>query len=366
MRNLHAALLITGALLAFILFSGNSGGRIGRTGAPSTGGGTEGTCGTCHSGGAFGEPTLAWTIADQMGTPVTAYIPGQTYSVTLAITAPNANPAAYGFSAVFLDDTEAPNGSMAQQAGSFSNLDANMRQQNSSGRDYIVHSQRTASGTWTFDWTAPAAGFGEVRIYSTGNAVNSNFNTGGDNGSTAPTIITLPEDNTLPVTLNAFSAEAEKTTVTLSWETSSEDNVSHFELERSTNGIDFTYLQEIMPKGELAAITTYAIEDEVVTGGQYYYRLKMIDLNGSFEYSPLATVVVEAANGLRFYPNPTADFINIPQVEGNSVRLLDSNGRVLRANMQSGAHDLRNLKAGVYFLESTDGKSRSVQQLVKK
>lgn len=377
MRNLYSVLVIMGALLAFVLFTGNSGGPASNnnyfTGAPSTGGGTENTCSTCHSSGAatFGEPLIEWTISETMGgASIGSYLPGQTYFVTVAVSAPNATsaPAAFGFSSVFLDDTAAPNGGSAQLAGSFSNFDGNTQASTgNNGRLYIENNSRNPSGVWTFNWTAPLAGFGDVNIYSVGNAVNSNFSTGGDSGSTASTIITLEEDNTLPLTLENFTAEAEKTTVNLEWLTTSEENTSHFELERNSNGQGFTYLQEIRAKGDSDFLTSYSLIDREVAPGQHFYRLKMVDADGTYAYSPVVPVSIESSNLVNIYPNPTAGRITISQQDAGleNVRLLDGSGRVLRDRMQPGDHDVSGLRPGIYLLEITANGSRSIKQIIK-
>lgn len=377
MRNLYSVLLIMGALSAFVLFTGNSSGPAGNnnyfTGAPSTGSGTENTCRVCHSSGAttFGEPLVEWTISETMGGPgVSSYLPGQTYFVTVAVSAPDATsaPAAFGFSSVFLDDTEAPMGGSAQLAGTFSGFDANTQASNgNNGRLYIEHNGRNPSGVWNFSWTAPAAGFGDVKIYSVGNAVNSNFSTSGDSGSSASTVITLQEDNTLPLTLDNFSASAEKSTVTLNWLTSNEENTSHFEIERSTDGQRFSFLDEIRAKGSIGLVSEYSIVDRQAPAGQQFYRLKMVDLDGSFTYSSVVTVDIETEVLVNVYPNPTADRITItPQNnELTGVRLLDGTGRVLRPAMQAGEHDLSMLRPGIYLLEITTNGTRTVKQIVK-
>lgn len=326
----------------------------------------ESTCSTCHNSGSgtFGEPLLTWTISDVNNANISSYIPGQTYNVTLAVTTPNATtaPAAYGFSSVFLDDTEAPDGGDALTPGSFSNLGTNVRTSPFQGRTYIEQSDRTESGIWTFDWTAPAAGFGEVRIYSVGNAVNSNFGTSGDSGSSSSTIITLQEAATLPVTLSAFSARSEKTTVYLDWETSLEENADRFEVERSANGTDFDYITEVSANGRS---TRYSTIDENVLTGDYFYRLRMVDLDGTAAFSPVVAASVTETVSVRAWPNPTAGSLNVAGATDATYRLLNTNGAVVRAGLVAGETDLSGLKSGIYLLEATTVSGRTVQRIVK-
>lgn len=180
---------------AALFFLGNSSGPAANgnfyTGAPGASGGTENTCSTCHNSGSFGEPAIDVSFALD-GNPVglTGYTPGATYRVTVAIGHGNTAPAAYGFSSQFLNTANSP----ATPVGTPANPDGATRISNGSGdRKYIEHSASNQDSTFSFDWTAPAAGAGTVNYYVVGNLVNLNGGTSGDNGSTSPTIITLRE-----------------------------------------------------------------------------------------------------------------------------------------------------------------------------
>ncbi|MEM9527352.1 MAG: choice-of-anchor V domain-containing protein [Bacteroidota bacterium] len=184
------------AVVATLLFTGYSSGpalnQAYNTGAPSTGGGTESTCSSCHNGGNFGEPQLNVTFGIDGGIKDTLaeYLPGQTYEVTVAIGYENDAPANYGFQAQILvsSDTSAA-GTLATSAA-----DGDVQISNGNlDRRYAEHNRRGPDSLFTFEWTAPEAGTGEVKMYVVGNLVNSNFGTSGDNGSTAPTVVTLNE-----------------------------------------------------------------------------------------------------------------------------------------------------------------------------
>ena len=180
------------ALGVAVLTLGNSGGTAAagnfHTGAPSTGGGTEPTCRVCHNSGNFGQPQIAVTLAAADGTlATTEYVPGETYRVTVAVGYNDVAPAGYGFSSQFLDPANTTAGEAANPSG-------NTRITNgSNGRTYVEHSMRSTDSLFTFDWTAPAVGGGEVNYYVTANLVNGAAGISGDNGSNNPTIVTLAE-----------------------------------------------------------------------------------------------------------------------------------------------------------------------------
>jgi hypothetical protein len=377
MKHFTLLRLIGLGVIVGIFALGSSSGPAGAgnffTGAPSTGGGTEGTCNTCHSSGAsdFGEPVVTWNISEtDGGSNVTSYTPGQTYFVNVTVTAPDATvtPAAFGFSSLFLDDTAAPNGASAVIAGTFTNNDSKTRFTNNNGRTYVEHNSRTESGSWSFQWTAPAMGFGLVKIYSSGNIVNSNFGTSGDSGSTSSTVVDLIESSTLPVSLSSFTAESVKSSVNLDWITETEDNSSHFSVERSSDGTTFTTIDRVLAAGISERLQRYSLTDEEVPASQQFYRLNMVDLDGASAYSQVVSVVINASTGLSIYPNPAEDFVTLQldTEETATIRLLSANGRVIRNGLAAGQHDVSNLKPGIYLLEISTKTGRTVERLVKR
>ena len=191
-RPLPRPLLPLLSLVTILLTAGYSSGPAssngsGFTGAPSAGGGQETVCATCHSGGSFGSPRLEARFAGMDGL---RYVPGQTYSVTVSVRPEQGTPAAYGFQAQFLDASTP----ILQAAGLLSDPDAATQIATlDNGRSYAEHNGPNADSLFTFAWTAPAAGTGPVTLYLTGNLVNRAEGERGDNGSSAPYMLTLTE-----------------------------------------------------------------------------------------------------------------------------------------------------------------------------
>jgi hypothetical protein len=186
--NFLVALMIgAGSLL---LLQSSSAGRAAvggqdRTGSPIA----NGTCSACHSGGSF-SPTSSAVITNASGAAVTAYIPGQTYTVTYTVT--GTNVPGYAMQASILDASFA-------NAGDFlSATTANTQLSTANGVEYLEHQGVQSTGTFVATWEAPAAGTGTVTLYGAGLAVNSNGSTGGD--QVTPAIeVTLTEDNSTNV-----------------------------------------------------------------------------------------------------------------------------------------------------------------------
>ena len=103
---------------------------------------------------------------------------------------------------------------------------------------------------------------------------------------------TLQPDGTLPITLISFVATEAGNSIELKWVTAMEKNFSHFELEKSTGNLNFVPIARIEGKGGLEAITSYIYLDTLPQSGKNYYRLKSVDYDLTFEYSPVVVADV--------------------------------------------------------------------------
>jgi len=125
-------------------------------------------------------------------------------------------------------------------------------------------------------------------------------------------IVSFTSGTTLPVTLVQFIAQRDNGNIKLSWATSTEINASHFDVERSGNGSSFDKIGTVQAKGFSSITTNYSFVDQQPLATTGYYRLKMVDLDGKFEYSKIITVS-EGTKGesLVIYNNPYTDMIRL-------------------------------------------------------
>lgn len=156
--------MVTAVSVGIFSIASSSGQSQALAGSPISGGST---CTGCHAGTVNSGPG---TI-ELNGLPA-EYMPGTTYSLTLAVTGESSSR--LGFQTVVLDGSN-------NEAGSFTNLSTNVGTFTNSGATFLEHTSPSSTGSWTFDWTAPAAGTGEVTFYTAINATNGNFVTTGDN-----------------------------------------------------------------------------------------------------------------------------------------------------------------------------------------
>lgn len=161
----------------YLFCSNNSGvgfaGNKDRTGGPFSSGLT---CGQCHSSSAMTTPTTTIQILDANSNPVTSYIPNDVYTMRITVNSPTG--ASYGCQALALINSN------NTQAGSFTTQGPNTRVTTIGSRKYPEQSSRSASGVFTYNWTAPAEGSGDVTFYVCGNAVNNSNSAAGDKSST--------------------------------------------------------------------------------------------------------------------------------------------------------------------------------------
>lgn len=183
---------------------------------------------------------------------------------------------------------------------------------------------------------------------------NVSFSTG--NGITSfSQFIVSNEGTSLPVELLSFQARLnEQNQVRLTWETRSEINSDYFIIERSKNGTDFEEIGQIDAAGESNETLQYQSLDPSPYKGQSYYRLRMVDLDASFEYSSIRTIFINGKyNDIIVYPNPTEYWMNIETEwnESSSYVLFNANGKKVKSGTfeKSTSIDTSDLAKGSYM-----------------
>ena len=185
-----------------------------------------------------------------------------------------------------------------------------------------------------------------------------------------------------PVELLSFAANVNETDVTLNWSTATETNNSGFQVERS-NGTAYEVVGFVAGHGTTTEVQNYSFVDQNLASGNYTYRLKQVDFNGTFEYSNTieAEILVKDFSLGQNYPNPfnpstTINFslavdskvsLKIFDVLGQEVATL-VNGQ-LAAGSQKVSFNASSLNSGVYFYridaDGIDGqKFSSVKKMI--
>lgn len=187
----------------------------------------------------------------------------------------------------------------------------------------------------------------------------------------------------LPVTLARFEAMRNGEDALLAWNTASEKNSKVFEIERAEDAKRFVKIGEVAAAGNSSRALAYQFDDknaaQIFTGKHVYYRLKMIDRDGSFEYSPVRMVdfTGELAEDITVYPNPFKDQINlgfaVSEDASVQVEIVDLFGKVCFKGMlnqvagEAGINipALNKLTAGIYVVKVAKGETVVTRKLIK-
>lgn len=178
------------------------------------------------------------------------------------------------------------------------------------------------------------------------------------------------ESPSLPVTLSGFSGKSSETGVALNWQTTKEANSELFEIQHSVNGTSWDAIGEIAARGNHDGLSNYDLFHGAAAAGNNYYRLKMIDKDGSFEMSQLIRVehspkYLDKVSAY-FYPNPSRGKVRLQVPDyADDVVVYDLTGRtVSRVGRVENKEemDLTRLENGAYLVSWSDGMGRKFSQ----
>jgi hypothetical protein len=182
--------------------------------------------------------------------------------------------------------------------------------------------------------------------------------------------IVSSNSSSLPVSYASLTAVAVNNESHINWSTASETNTSHFEIERSTNGIDFIKIGHVDAANNSTQIVQYAFID-ANPELENYYRLKQMDLDGKFEYSAIVRVSFKnKANNYAIWPSPVSDLVQINNLTDDEVTYQINNvmGQPVKNGSISATHnsiDIQQLETGVYFISLQTISGNTVLKFVK-
>jgi len=188
-------------------------------------------------------------------------------------------------------------------------------------------------------------------------------------------------DGSLPVELTSFAASVEGISVTLSWETASELNNKGFDVQRSGDYTTWEKIGFVEGNGTTTEMNKYSfIDKSEKPNGTYYYRLKQIDNDGSYEYSSVVEVEVNNVPSKyaleQNYPNPfnptTVIKYSLPEkgfvtlkiydILGNEVASLVNNEK--EAGNYEVSFDASQLTSGIYVYSLQANSFRATKKMM--
>jgi hypothetical protein len=177
----------------------------------------------------------------------------------------------------------------------------------------------------------------------------------------------------LPVSLFDFHVEKRENAAKLSWTTVRETNSSHFQIERSSTATGWEVVGTVLAQTESRQRQNYTFTDARPLSRTNFYRLKMVDLDASYAYSPIRSLVVEEGPlEVRVYPNPVADRLFVDQNVAESISQIQLYDVLGHLKYESNRYHtegvvVSDFQPGVYVLriKKSDGSFESFKFLKK-
>jgi hypothetical protein len=172
----------------------------------------------------------------------------------------------------------------------------------------------------------------------------------------------------LPIILTSFKAEKLFDFVNLNWTSEAETNFSHFEVERSVTGDKFDFIARVNGNSYESA---YSHSDLEPYNGINYYRLKMVDTDGSFVYSDIKAVEMlsKKSGDVDVFPNPFTGGFTLRGLDKDAtVKIYDSRGALIfdqKSNDSVLRVDLPNLVSGLYNTVINSGGKTTSKNIIK-
>ncbi|MGC9330813.1 MAG: GEVED domain-containing protein [Bacteroidales bacterium] len=231
--------------------------------------------------------------------------------------------------------------------------------------------KRPSTSTLASDWTA-LGGTATLHAVANGYAKRSGW-------SAFSQYAIGYQQTPLPIELLTFYAKYKNNVVNINWETASEINNDYYIVQKSTDAINFINIDKInslAPGGNSNSLLKYVSFDKDVDYGIFYYRLKQYDLDGSYTYSNIVSVIINQNGTFTVHPNPTKDVVEISYYcnhnEQPIVKLYDERGKLVTTQQIEciqGANktiiDLSMIAPSVYTLILITKDSVNKVQLIK-
>lgn len=207
----------------------------------------------------------------------------------------------------------------------------------------------TGAGTTASPYVATASGF---TAFSPFGVVNSNA--------------------ALPLKLLSFNAGYDNNVVNLWWSSTSEVNTASFEIERSADGRSFISIGSVIAKAAFGT-NNYNFADPNPSDGIVYYRLKIVDKDGAFKYSPVTVVNSRLKGKVTLYPNPAHNSLSLTHnraTTNGTVEIITMDGRKvvmqkLIVNTTKTSIDVSDLAPGAYLLQVNNGVDKASIRFIK-
>ncbi len=173
----------------------------------------------------------------------------------------------------------------------------------------------------------------------------------------------------LPVEEGNLKATAKEGSVLIDWETLREANTSHFEVEYKTDNSSFRRVGQVQAAGFSNRLRDYQFVHNDPSAGYNYYRIKSVDLDGTYDYSKIVSVNFDPSDKVKFYPNPLIDLLYLESEIATKLELFDGRGQLVSVwsleRNQTKEINLQALPVGIYWLSWDNGTRIKNRKIMK-
>jgi hypothetical protein len=177
----------------------------------------------------------------------------------------------------------------------------------------------------------------------------------------------------LPLTITDFTVSGNEGAALLDWMIQDGAGIDHFNVQRSTDGVNFTSIGAVQAQAGASANQEYTFTDSKPAAGTNYYRIEAVSTDGSLTYSGIRTLDGAATPtvSISMYPVPASDVLHILTTGTGplSILIIDAQGRVmLRTNAVAGSTtdvSVSNWPKGIYFAEIVDAQTKYARPFIK-
>lgn len=185
-----------------------------------------------------------------------------------------------------------------------------------------------------------------------------------------------PNELPLPITLTSFSAKPMNSqAVDLNWSTSSELNNEYFSIEHSTNGRDFVEVDQVVGALNSSIERNYSYIHKDAQNGVNYYRLRQVDTDGTFSFSPIEVVRLSDKMEVDVFPTLAHTSVTLQSTEALDneavIEVYNILGRLINTDvLEAGATqkvlNVTNLQKGHYLVRISNGVETHTARFIKK
>jgi hypothetical protein len=240
---------------------------------------------------------------------------------------------------------------------------------------YNLRYKKITETTWTIasisDTTLTVPGLSSITDYNY--AVEAIGGVGNSGYTATQTFTTL--GGPLPINAVDITAKRQGANVLVNWTTASEQNSAWFDVERSYDGSNFIKIGQVQAAGYSTNLRSYRFTDVNAAKSLLFYRLKMVDADGSYKLS-LVRVVTKADAGMQefiLYPNPAVTYVKItlmePAAKDLQLQITNQMGQIVKSDrVSTGTQlitlDVSQLPKGIYAVVLRGNDAVQVKKLI--